>query len=127
MVLLPKLARPVRARDARPISISSATERLFSRMVLQRCKSKLRMTQPGQCAGVHRQTSDYLHSIFRLYESEREWNRGLAVVKVDITRAFDSVRRDKLLQRLLVNLGPTEEFRVWYELFTGTTTILSSP
>ena len=41
MVLLPKISRPTTAKETRPISISSTTERIFSRMVLQRCKAKL--------------------------------------------------------------------------------------
>ena len=126
MVLLPKVPRPVKAKDTRSIAISSATERLFCRLVLQRCKQHLRHTQPSQCAGPHRQTADYLHSLYRLCESEREWSRGLAVVKVDLARAFDSVRRDKLLNRLHARLGATEEFRVWVHLFSDTSTIFST-
>ena len=117
----------MKPRDTRPISISSAAERLFSRMVLNRCKGKLRLTKAWQCAGPHRQTADYLHAVYRLMEVEREWGRGLSVLKVDVAKAFDTVRRDKLMAKLTEVLGPCEELRVWHTLLSNTSTTLSSP
>ena len=127
MTLLPKVPHPLHPRDTRPISIGSATERVFSRMVLRRCVDRLQPSGSWQCAGPHKQTADYLYTIQRLLECEREWNMGLAVVKVDLAKAFDSVRRDVLLGKLRVALGNCEEFRVWRCLLTGTSCLLSSP
>ena len=103
-------------RDTRPISISSAAERVFSRMTLQRRKEKLKLTRSWQCAGTQRQTADYLHAVYRLIETEREWGCGLAVLKVDIAKAFATVRRDKLLLKLREYLGDCGELRVWHTL-----------
>ena len=72
----------------------------------------------------HRQTADYIHSIYKLFEVEREWSKGLSIIKVDLARAFDSVRRDVLLGKLHCN---TEEFRVFQRLLTNTSCLLCSP
>ena len=61
------------------------------------------------------------------FEVEREWSKGLAVVKVEIAREFDSVRRDVLLRRLHQKLGNTEEFRVWHRLMSDSSCLLCSP
>ena len=127
MVLIPKVTHPVQPKDTRPISIGSAVERVFSRMVLSRCKQILHLQTSWQCAGPHRQTADYLHTLWKLFEVEREWSKGLAVVKVDFARAFDTVRRDVLLRKLHSLLGSTEEYRVWHSLLSDTSCTLCSP
>ena len=111
MVLLPKVPHPVEPKHTRPICVGSAVERVFSRMVLARCKQCLGLQRSWHTAGPHRQTADYLHMVYRLFEVEREWSKGRAIIKVDLARAFDSIRRDVLLQRLQAKLGCTEEYR----------------
>ena len=127
MVLLPKLAKPVDVRHTRPISISNAVERVFSRLVLHRCRDHLSPKHPWQACGPRRQSLDYLHSLHRLFESEREWQKGLAVLKLDLSRAFDSVNRERLVLRLREVLGATEEARAWERLLTHTSTLLCTP
>ena len=116
MILLLKVSKPVKAKDTRPISISSATERLFSRMVLRRCKEKLQLKYRWQCAGPNLQTADYIHAFHKLVENEREWGRGLAVLKVDIAKALHTVCRRKLMRNLRDRLGDCEELKVWHTL-----------
>ena len=126
MVLLPKITRPVRAAQSRPISISSATERAFSRMVLSRCQPLLALRQSWQTSGPHKQTADYLHAIYKMFECEREWNKGISILKIDLSPAFDTVCRAKLLTKLRMKLGETEEYRAWHRLLTDTSTTLCS-
>ena len=125
MILIPKVSRPVHPRETMPISISSAAERVFCRLTLRRCRDKLQLTMPWQCAGPHRQTSEYLHAVYRLLECER--GCGLAVVKVDIAKAVDTVKRDRLVSKLREYLGDCEEMRVWHTLLSDTSTTLNSP
>ena len=127
MTLLPKVPMPTQPGDTRPISIGSATERVFCRMVLARSSQHLQLRTSWQTAGPHKQTADYLHTLYRLFENEREWSAGLAVIKLDLRKAFDSVRRDVLYNKLLLALGNTEELRVWKSLLQGTSCLLSSP
>ena len=49
------------------------------------------------------------------------------MLKVDFSKAFDSVDRRMLLDRLRQKLGNTEECRVWEGLLTSTNVILSGP
>ena len=120
MVLLPKLRLPKEVKDTRPIAIGCAAEKLFCRIVLERCKDKCQVIKPWQCSAPGRQSCDYIHAIHRLLESEREWQKGLAIVKIDFKRAFDSVDRHKLLGRLFAKLGDCEEYRVWEQLMMNT-------
>ena len=57
----------------------------------------------------------------------KEWQKSLSIVKVDFTRAFDSIDRNCLLGKLFAKLGDCEEYRVWERLMTGTTCTLQSP
>ena len=65
--------------------------------------------------------------MFRPFEQEREWHEGLAVLNVDLSKAFDSVKRSKLLMKLRSKLGNTEEYRVWEGLLNGTQASLQTP
>ena len=80
MIFLP--TKPTVAEETRPVAISSAAERLFSRMILERCKERLRLEFPWQYAGPHRQAADYLHALYKLAENERELGRRFFPVLV---------------------------------------------
>ena len=127
MVLLPKTSHPSRIAETRPISIGTATEKIFCRMVLARCASTLAPQKPWQCCGPRRQSLDFLHVAMRLLENEREWGKSLTLLKVDLTKAFDMINRESLLLRLRDKLGNTEEYRVWEGLLMGSLAILQSP
>ena len=95
--------------------------------MLLRCRDQLAPKRPWQACGPRRQSLDYLHSVHRLLEQEREWQKGLAVLKLDLSRAFDSVHRGKLIAKLRQVLGHTEEARAWERLLSDTTTLLCTP
>ena len=124
MVLLPKTRLPQSARETRPISMRCTAEKVFCHVVLQRCKSHMHLQCSWQCAGEHRQSADYIHTMYKLLESEREWQHGLAVLKIDFAKAFDTVSRDVLLARIYDKLGDSEEFRIWENIMTDTYCIL---
>ncbi|CAE7637766.1 NLRC3 [Symbiodinium microadriaticum] len=74
-----------------------------------------------------RQTSDYLYSIIRLFELSREWGKPLVVFKLDLEKAFDTLDRGSLMQRLEERLGPGAELNCWRELLRGTVGHLQTP
>ena len=80
MVLLPKVSMPKQARDTRPIAIGCAAEKIFCRVILERTKPHCSVRRPWQCSAPGRQSTDYLHAVHRLMETEREWQCGLAVI-----------------------------------------------
>ena len=127
MVLLPKLSQPLCPRDLRPISMGSGVCKLFSRLLLNRCSRALSFSTHSQCAGPGRQTSDYLFASWRLVELEREWHRGLCAAKLDITKAFDMVSRERVLDKLQERLGDTAEMRCWRGLLQQNQGVLQTP
>ena len=105
MVLLLKVSAPSSARDTRPIATGCAAEKIYSSIILERSKPHRSIRRPWQCCAPARQKCDYLHAIHRLFQSEREGQCGLAVLKIDFAKAFDSVCRQKLLGKLFQNRG----------------------
>ena len=127
MVLLPKLRNPRSPKDTRPIAMGCSAEKLFCRIILRRCDNCFQLRRPWQCAAPRRQTCDYLFTMHRICELEREWSKGLCILKIDFRRAFDSINRKVLLGRLRTRLGDSEEFRIWETIMLDTSCILRSP
>ncbi|CAE7281359.1 R1A1-element\ORF2 [Symbiodinium sp. CCMP2592] len=127
LVMLPKVLHPRCPRELRPIALGSSVGKLFSRLLLNRCLEKIQLQYPPQCAGVHRQTNDFTYSLIRLFELEREWQGGMAALKVDISRAFDDVDRDVLVAKLAQKLGPGPELQCWKSLLANNAATLSTP
>ncbi|CAE7726001.1 pol, partial [Symbiodinium sp. CCMP2456] len=127
MVLLPKIAAPKLAKDLRPISMGSAASKLFSRLLLNRTLQHITARTHSQCAGTGRQASDYMFTIWRVLELEREWHAGLCLIKLDVAKAFDNVDREKLLERLKERMGDGSEFRCWRALLQESPALLQSP
>ena len=121
LVVLPKTRSPTQPKELRPIALGSAASKIFCRMLLARAEQVVRPTRPNQCAGKGRQTCDYLFAIARTFELEREWKGGTAWYRLDITKAFDSLRRRTFLEKLQLTLGRTEEFRCWIRTLQGNT------
>ncbi|CAE7776408.1 unnamed protein product [Symbiodinium sp. CCMP2592] len=127
LVLLPKVRMPKTARELRPIAMGSAVSKLFSRLLLNRALPMISPQSYAQCSGPGRQTSDFLYSIIRLFELAREWGNPLVVFKLDLEKAFDSLDRRKLLEKLEAKIGQGAELNCWKGLLRGTTGILQSP
>ena len=78
----------------------------------------------AQCSGKGRQTADFLFTIIRLFDLTREWGNSLAVFKMDLEKAFDSLDRGGLLERLEQKIGPGAELNCWRGLLRGTVGLL---
>ena len=126
IILLPKVGHPTNPREVRPIALGSSISKLFARMVTNRIAKQLEHRSHAQCAGRHRQPSDVMFSLCRLFQLEQEWKRGLVAVKIDISKAFDSVNRRMLLSRLRGRLGDTIEYRALRALLVNTEATLQS-
>ena len=120
MIVLPKIRFPIEAKRVRPISLSSATCKLYSRMLLERCKDRLGAPGGRQCSGQGRQPADYIYTIHKLFHLEREWRMGLRWIKLDISKAFDRVSRGKLMRMIEEKVGHNRLSKAWYELLKPT-------
>ncbi|CAE7801742.1 pol [Symbiodinium sp. CCMP2592] len=127
LIVLAKVPQPLAPRDLRPIALGSATSKLFARLLLNRCLPKLGPKSPYQCAREHRQSNDYVFSLWRIFELCREWNKPLTCVKIDIHKAFDSVDRGALIRKLRSRLGSTAEMACFEQLLLDTTALLVTP
>ena len=117
---------PIEPKELRPIALGSAASKIFCRMLLARAEGVIRPAGPAQCAGKGRQTCDYLSAIARTFELEREWKGGAAWYRLDITKAFDSLRRSTFLRKLQSLLGRTEELRYWIRTLQGNTATIQT-
>ncbi|OLQ00488.1 putative 149 kDa protein [Symbiodinium microadriaticum] len=127
MIILAKVATPSEAKHLRPISMGSAAGKLFSRMLLNRTMPHVLARTHCQCAGVGRQSSDYLYTVWRVLMLEREWHSGVCMLKLDIAKAFDSVDREQLLRKLQSRMGDCSEMRCWRALLQDCEAVLQSP
>ena len=127
LILLPKTDSPAHPRQTRGIAMGCSAEKIFTRILLQRAKPLLPFSEPWQCSAPSRQSMDLVFCLHRLAEIEREWGRGVCILKLDLRAAFDNVARDRLLQQLFQRLGDSEEFRVWEQLLTESYCTLQSP
>ena len=127
MIILAKVTSPSEAKHLRPISMGSAAGKLFSRMLLNRTMPHVVARTPTQCAGVGRQSSDYLYTVWRVLQLEREWHSGVCMLKLDIAKAFDSVDREQLLRKLQSRMGDCSEMRCWRSLLQDCEAVLQSP
>ena len=114
------MQQPLEPTELRPIALGSAAAKVYSRMLLARASAHFQPHTAVQCAAAVRQSADFLFTIACTFQLEREWKGGAIWVKIDISKAFDSLRRDKFLARLLKVLGRTEEARSWIRSFQGT-------
>ena len=127
LILLPKKDSPQEPKHVRGIAMGSSAEKLFTRIVLNRAKPHLPFLRAWQCCAPHRQSSDLIFCLHRLAEVDREWGRGICILKLDFRAAFDNVDRDKLLGNLFTRMGDSEEFRIFECLLTQSYCNLQSP
>ena len=106
MSLLAKIAKPLLPKDLRPIMMSSHVYKSYSRLVLTRVRQYLAPSGPEQCAAPNRQTTDMLFSLSTVCQLSLEWGAPLALVRMDISKAFDSIDRVALANTILQEIGP---------------------
>ena len=105
LALLPKIEHPGGPNDLRPIAVSSAMMKLVIRMTMHRCFPLLRVPSSVSACGKQRQAADLLGVMTRLRDMSREWRIPLLVAKLDVSGAFDNVRRMAVAEHLMQGLG----------------------
>ena len=126
IILLPKTSDPVHPKDLRPIALGSSASKLFARMIVNRVVDQLDHASPAQCAGRGRQATDVIFTLHRLFQLEQEWKQGLCALKIDISKAFDTVDRARLVSKLQARIGDTFELRAFRALLVNTQATLQS-
>ena len=104
LALLAKIDVPNGPGDLRPIAMSSALQKLASRLVMDRTFPILRKGTDICCSGKRRLAADLVGCFTRLREVAKEWHLPLLVAKLDIKGACDSLARHALAKFLVTQL-----------------------
>ena len=118
LALLAKKETPSGPGDLRPIAMSSALQKLTSRLVMSRIFPCLRTATDIACCGKNRQAADMLGCMSRLRDMVKEWKIPLLVAKLDIRGAFDALSCSSVASYLvdkLANAGFPRETRYMLE------------
>ena len=102
LALLAKVDKPTKASDLRPISVSSAFNKLVNRLVCVRALPMMRRGSRVSACGKGRQAADVIGAISRVRDVTHEWKLAALVCKLDVAGAFDRIDRHKVAG-LLVN------------------------
>ncbi|CAN6246948.1 unnamed protein product [Urochloa humidicola] len=127
MVLLPKKSDAKRIGDFRPISLTHSIAKLFSKLLANRLAPELNaLISRAQSAFIKKRSiqDNFLYTQNLIRALHRKKRPGL-FLKLDIAKAFDSVRWDYLLE-VLQQLGFGSRWRGWITtlLATSSTAIL---
>ena len=95
--MMAKKAEPTWWGDLRPITLSSALLKLLSQLTLTRVTPLLGTTHDLQWASPSKQPLELAISLGRMLRVCEEWKQETFLVKIDIRKAFDSIRIPRLL------------------------------
>ena len=99
--LIPKLCPPGEAKHLRPIALASHVAKTFSRLLLSRMELSLQPKGAKQFACKHRRPAEMAWLTTYVAHLSREWQADCYMLKLDLRRAFDSVHREKLANRII--------------------------
>ena len=104
LALLAKIEFPTKPGDLRPISVSSAFNKLVNRLVCARALPFLRRGSRVSACGKGRQAADLIGTVSRVRDVVHEWRAPALICKLDVAGAFDRVDRRKVANLLVQRL-----------------------
>ena len=118
---LPKVPRPSKVKDLRPISLTPCLGKLYSKILINRLRSSL----PDYRAGQHacRPGTQALEAITAAQATlkihRQATGKQLLVAKLDISQAFDTVSHHAIW-RYLVDASPSQEALALWQMCCNT-------
>ena len=105
----------------RPITLSTALSKIFSKLIESRVRTQLNQQQPREQAGFRKNysTTDHLHSINQLIQKSNEYQLDVHLAFIDYTKAFDSLRHGFLLTALLEQGVPKILVEIIKKMYTN--------
>jgi hypothetical protein len=117
IILIPKRVDAASLADFRPISLTHSVAKLLSKLLATRLSASLdSLTSRSQSAFIRKRSihDKFLYTQCVVKELHKAKHPAL-FFKLDIAKAFDSVRWD-YLQEVLQKLGFGSRWRAWYPL-----------
>ena len=129
IIPLPKKGDLSLATNYRGISLMPIAAKIYNKMILNRIVPSLepilRKNQNGFRRG--RSTLSQILCLRRLLEESQAFNKDLALVFVDFSKAFDSVDREKMFEILVLYGIPKKIIDAIKVLYTDTASTLLTP
>uniref|UniRef100_A0A453KYM4 Reverse transcriptase domain-containing protein n=2 Tax=Aegilops tauschii subsp. strangulata TaxID=200361 RepID=A0A453KYM4_AEGTS len=109
IVLIPKMPKPARLNDLRPISLCNVVYKLIAKVLTNRLKNILpEIISPNQSAFVPgRVISDNIllaYEMIHFLQRKKSGRGGYAAIKLNMSKAYDRVEW-KFLQEIMLKLG----------------------
>ena len=124
VVLIPKKSDAICVGDYRPISLTHSVAKLVSKLMANRLAGSLDLlVSRAQSAFIKRRSihDNFLYTQNLIKELHRAKYPAL-FLKLDIAKAFDSVRWDYLLE-VLTQMGFGAKWRSWVSILLGSTSL----
>jgi hypothetical protein len=125
--MIPKKRRPT-PKDLRPIALTNVNYKIFMSIVKDKIEKHLiryslnSETQAGFTAG--RRIEDNIFILDYCVKSSFKMKKSLVVAAIDFAKAFDSIRRDRMMQIMKEYRINKEILNVIAEIYDGDTTQL---
>ena len=109
VALIPKVKRPSKPEDLRPIVLSSTPGKLFTKVLLLRLRRIFPPMHSHQLSGLPgAQSLDGSLTLQHVVRQSQQWKLQLYAAKLDISQAFDTLSH-AATARFLASLGPSRE------------------
>ena len=109
VALIPKIKRPTKPKDLRPIVLSSTPGKLFTKVLLLRLRRLFPPMHSHQLSGLPgAQSLDGSLTLQHVVRQSQQWKLPLYATKLDISQAFDTLSH-AATARFLASLGPSQE------------------
>ena len=122
-VLLPKEPHPKDWSSTRPITLSTSLLKWQSQLILGRAGEHILSGAVWQYAQPGMQPAELILSIRRAIRTCREWRLPLHLIKIDVSKAFDTVSQIQLAalveQKVGNHGGKPWEARLWIDMLVN--------